>query len=374
MSISLAGLNRAIGQQINDGYLADPFARSPGLLGLMTGLDQIYAKIDQDLPENRRKATLRVTTSNTTEGDGLEFSMSGEPMDAEFVAAETAPADLLISALEEAANDFTGLCPYATIQSPALAIKIAQIEKWANKPGPLMDFTNNKLDQLAKSFVRAINPKLFPADNIAPGLSGGADGAPAENNLMAFAHALATGQTNGATTTSSSFSYCGIEMGTANTDLRAVQYGSYAGDTAYTRRGVKANMLRPLQNRGVKPDLGIVWGAFYDKLVEDAESDTVIGLMEEISFGIEVVKIDGVQYFYEPRLDDLTYKEIYMGDSSSLNFNIHSTMEGDPTNGSFKLREHPQSALFWIAVAAMRVAFVNKYPWKWAIGRRLTVS
>jgi len=370
MSISLAGINAGFRHQINDGKLMDPFARAPGLLGLMTGLDSIYAGTGQARPASGEGVDLRFNVTTNVSGDGLEWSMSGQPMDGEFVGALTAPLDTPVSGLEEAPSNFTAAIPYCYLSSPVLGIRKAEINKWAEKEGVLKNYIDNALQQLAKSMINPINSKLFPANNLSPSLSGGTDGSPSELNLMAFAYPLQTGQANGATTTSTSFSYAGIEIGQANTDLRAVQYGSYSGDTAYTRETFSANIVRPLNNRGVEPDLAISGALFHDKIRKDMESNTVIGLTEDISYGIRVVKIDGIRYYYEPRMDDLTYKEVYVGDSSSLYFAMDSTEDGDITNGSFEAIQHPQSTWMWIYRAGMTLAFANKYPWMWGVYRR----
>lgn len=384
--MSVTGVQQAFSQGIKEGFLRRPFNDTPGFVQLLAGLDGLYARSDQGRMAQGGVMTMpntRIKVGSDVGGDNIIWGIGGADVTATGVSALTGNVNDLISPLEEAAEDFLAKQGFTYVQSPPIALKDAIIEKVSKNPTDLMEFVKNKSEQVARSFINKINADIFPQVTLVSASAAGSTQASSETQFESFYRALSTGQQHNGTGTSLSYVLNGIEVGTDNTRLRAIQWGTENSGTAFTLRTFRENVLMPLRKRGHNPDIALVNGTAFAWLQNSLEGASLqYGLMETIDFGIQVITIDGVRFMYEPRMD--TYanasgtniNQMYIGCSDSLEFRMKALGDhgNDISSGSFQLKEHPQSVSMKIIQAAMIGAYINKYPFKWAQANNITFA
>jgi len=306
--MSVTGVQQAFSQGIKEGFLRRPFNDTPGFVQLLAGLDGLYARSEQGRMAQGGVMTVpatRIKVGSDVGGDNIIWGIGGADVVAQGVSALTGNVNDLISPLEEAAEDFLAKQGFTYVQSPPIALKDAIIEKVSKNPTDLMEFVKNKSEQVARSFINKINEDIFSQESIVAGAtSATAVQAQSETRFESFYRALSTGQQHNASTATLSYVQNGIEIGTDNTRLRAIQWGTENSGTAFSLRLFRENVLMPLRKRGHNPDIALVNATAFAWLQNSLEGASLqYGLAETIDYGIQVITIDGVRFIYEPRMD-----------------------------------------------------------------------
>jgi hypothetical protein len=375
----IIGIDPALNQAIIEGQLYDPFVKARGIVGIMLGMDALYSKSGQGQEMSGPAGGLnkaRVKFSSEVKGKGKEWQAAGRPTPARGVNARTGAISELATPVQETAPTYGHSQPYTYIETPVVGIRKTEINRLANYPGDVADVTGNILNQVAKGLVDCVQEMIWPGYSTGTYTTAANNtlGAAAENKLQAFNWALSNGQTNNEdAVAATSRVYCGVEIGTANRELRPLAYGVEGTPVAFTLKKFRLNMIRPLRRQTDVIDIAFVDPDLYATLQELMENKLMYGITEEIGWGITAINIDGIRFIEEMGLENGSgTRQMIVGDSSSLEFHMDALDSASFASANFTMKDPPDSVWYKTCQAAATAMFVNKYPSKWGIWNSLS--
>lgn len=303
----LEGFEVAVARQVNSMFKDSAWTR-PSFLGRLYALDTFYNKgiplrwnpvgvtggkmrvnfwrgnpltegVNALNPDYAQRALSIVKRSRHIAGDiDVSYYQGGEPIDKAEAAA--------------LANDQ---------QLANLGVRIAQAAK--------------------NSILTKWNEDLFPAVNLHGGSSAAIVGS-APDRIMPFAYPLQTGFANNAQTGTGTYMYMGIDLND-EPELKAINVGTESSTYTATPQNIERDLLMPLrEERGANVDIMLMPKAnfvHFKALAEDKQGSWPYEKMRA-AFGSMSFVWQDVYVVWEPRLDLLPKKEIYIGDSSTIRF------------------------------------------------------
>lgn len=351
--------------------LADQVILSRPFLAAMAGIDDIATKA------GFKGMATRIQKGSDIGGRKAQWSMKVANPVARGVLARTGEINSLIGPYNDAFTTVTLECD-SSYYEVAESVRVAEVEAFKNGGNEaLADHIKNKTASMAEALADKLNEDFFPAygfSEIYPtGLNGAgtasistSSGAPREDKVMGVGWSCLTGQSHNATSSATAFTYCGLDIGATYVNSRSIAYGD-ANSTAVgiTPRLINSEIILPGMRVGTQFDLCLVDSDVWSYLMYLVETGVVIGTADELNVGARAYTIAGIRYMYEPRLDllPLNGAERHMLFLNTQHFTFKmKTLDNDPMNGTFKLKEVAETSSFWNATGLINVLFVNRNP------------
>lgn len=227
-------------------------------------------------------------------------------------------------------------------------IRKTRLNALAKSPPALKDYVKRVSESRVESLMTKLDTHLFPATAVAAASYGTAPNT-TEESVMAFAYGL---QNPG-----SSYEYGTLDLNNAAyAGIRAIVNTNAATPTP---SNLRTRFLIELKHKKAKVDMGVCGTAAYDFMQQQAENKVVVVQAKEMEFGGEWINYCGIWWLSDLRMDLLSTKELYVGDSSTLRLQIQNM------NDVQHIRNVPRKPSIENIQWFSEVVFYNANPRKW---------
>lgn len=344
--------------------LADQVILSRPFLAAMAGIDDIATKA------GFKGMATRIQKGSDIGGRKAQWSMKVANPVARGVLARTGEINSLIGPYNDAFTTVTLECD-SSYYEVAESVRVAEVEAFKNGGNEaLADHIKNKTASMAEALADKLNEDFFPAYGYTETYAGSTvtqvSGAAREDKVMGVGWSMQTGQSYNATSSATAFTYCGLDIGSTYVNSRSIAYGdTNSSAVGITPRLINSEVILPGMRVGTQFDLCLVDSDVWSYLMYLVETGVVIGTADELNVGARAYTIAGVRYMYEPRLDLLPLnsaeRQMLFLNTQHFTFKM-KTLDNDPMNGTFKLKEVAETSSFWNATGLINVLFVNRNP------------